>query len=240
MESKYKRIILKISGEALVDESNHEVLDGKKIESIAKTLKLLHDNNVEVGVVVGAGNIFRGKLSDELNIDRTDADYMGMLGTVINCVAISSCLEKMGIETRVMSAIQVNQICEPYRYKKARAHLARHIIVFFAGGTGNPYFTTDSCASLRALEMNCDAILMGKNGIDGVYDCDPKINKNAKFIKNLTYDDIIRLNLKVMDQTSIAMLKDHGIEVRIFSMKDPNNFLKVVKGEDIGSTIKEK
>ena len=125
MESKYKRIILKISGEALVDESNHEVLDGKKIESIAKTLKLLHDNNVEVGVVVGAGNIFRGKLSDELNIDRTDADYMGMLGTVINCVAISSCLEKMGIETRVMSAIQVNQICEPYRYKKARAQIGR-------------------------------------------------------------------------------------------------------------------
>src|SRR5574344_665711 len=240
MKIKYKRIILKISGESLSDSKHLEVLDGAKITEIAKIIKLLNQNNVEIGIVIGAGNIFRGKLAESLNIDRTDGDYMGMLGTVINCLALSSSLEKMGIETRVMSAIQVNQICEPYRYKKARAHLARHIIVFFAGGTGNPYFTTDSCASLRALEMNCDAILMGKNGIDGVYDSDPKINKNAKFIKNLTYDDIIRLNLKVMDQTSIAMLKDHGIEVRIFSMKDPNNFLKVVKGEDIGSTIKEK
>ena len=239
MNIKYKRIILKISGESLSDQSRLEVLDGNKVNAIAKTVKELNENNVEIGIVIGAGNIFRGKLAESLHIDHTDGDYMGMLGTVINCLALSSALEGMGVETRVMSAIQVNQVCEPYRYKKARSHLAKHTVVLFAGGTGNPYFTTDSCASLRALEMNCDAILMGKNGIDGVYDSDPNINKNAKFLKNLTYDEIIQKNLQVMDQTSVAMLKNHGIEVRIFSMADPKNFLRVVQGEDIGSTIKE-
>jgi len=240
MNIKYKRIILKISGESLSDQSRLEVLDGNKVDAIAKTVKELNENNVEIGIVIGAGNIFRGKLAESLHIDHTDGDYMGMLGTVINCLALSSALEGMGVETRVMSAIQVNQVCEPYRYKKARSHLAKHTVVLFAGGTGNPYFTTDSCASLRALEMNCDAILMGKNGIDGVYDSDPNINKNAKFLKSLTYDEIIQKNLQVMDQTSVAMLKNHGIEVRIFSMADPKNFLRVVQGEDIGSTIKEK
>jgi len=240
MNIKYKRIILKISGESLSDQSRLEVLDGNKVNAIAKTVKELNENNVEIGIVIGAGNIFRGKLAESLHIDHTDGDYMGMLGTVINCLALSSALEGMGVETRVMSAIQVNQVCEPYRYKKARSHLAKHTVVLFAGGTGNPYFTTDSCASLRALEMNCDAILMGKNGIDGVYDSDPNINKNAKFLKSLTYDEIIQKNLQVMDQTSVAMLKNHGIEVRIFSMADPKNFLRVVQGEDIGSTIKEK
>ena len=240
MNIKYKRIILKISGESLSDQSRLEVLDGNKVDAIAKTVKELNENNVEIGIVIGAGNIFRGKLAESLHIDHTDGDYMGMLGTVINCLALSSALEGMGVETRVMSAIQVNQVCEPYRYKKARSHLAKHTVVLFAGGTGNPYFTTDSCASLRALEMNCDAILMGKNGIEGVYDSDPNINKNAKFLKNLTYDEIIQKNLQVMDQTSVAMLKNHGIEVRIFSMADPKNFLRVVQGEDIGSTIKEK
>jgi len=240
MKIKYKRIILKISGESLSDKTNLDVLDGEKINNIANTVKLLNENGVEIGIVIGAGNIFRGKFADSLKIDRTDADYMGMLGTVINCLALSSALERMGVETRVASAIQVNQVCEPYRYKKARSDLSKHIVVLFAGGTGSPYFTTDSCASLRALEMKCDAILMGKNGIDGVYDSDPNKNKNAKFLKNLTYDDIIQKNLQVMDQTSIAMLKNYGIEVRIFSMSDPNNFLKVVQGEDIGTTIKEK
>lgn len=237
---KYKRIILKISGEALSDHNDLEILDGVKIKQIADTVKLLHDNGVEIGIVIGAGNIFRGRLAESLNIDETDGDYMGMLGTVINCLALSSAIEKLGVETRVMSAIQINQVSEPYIYKKARSHLENKRVVLFAGGTGNPYFTTDSCASLRALEMKCDAILMGKNGIDGVYDSDPKINKNAKFIKSLTYNDIIQKNLKVMDQTSVAMLKDHNIEVRIFSMADPLNFLRVVEGEDIGSTIKEK
>lgn len=240
MKMKYKRIIIKISGEALAREDKCEVLDGKKVKAIAENIKTVHDNGVEIGIVIGAGNIFRGKLADELSIDRTDGDYMGMLGTIINCLALSSALEKLGVETRVMSAIQVNQVSEPYRYKKARSHLDRKIVVLFAGGTGNPYFTTDSCASLRALEMNCDAILMGKNGVDGVYDSDPKTHKDAKFLKELTYDDIIKNNLKVMDQTSIAMLKEHNIEVRIFSMDDPLNFLRVVSGENIGSTIKEK
>lgn len=240
MNTKYKRIILKISGESLADEKNLQVLDDKKIHDIAETVKILHDNNVEIGIVIGAGNIFRGKLADSLHIDHTDADYMGMLGTIINCLALSSALEAIGVETRVMSALQVNQVSEPYRYKKARAHLDNKIVVLFAGGTGNPYFTTDSCASLRALEMNCDAILMGKNGIEGVYDSDPKVNKDAKFLKNLTFNDIIKNNLQVMDQTSVAMLKEHHIEVRIFSMNDPKNFLKVVQGEEIGSTIKEK
>ena len=236
---KYKRIILKLSGEALADKKDGTILDNEKLKNIALAVKQMHDAGVQIGIVIGAGNIFRGKIASKIGIDQTNGDYMGMLGTIINCTALSSALEKIGVTTRVMSAIDVNKIAEPYIYKRAIAHLECNKVVLFAGGTGNPYFTTDTCASLRALEINADAILMAKNGVDGVYDSDPRINKDAKFLKHLTYHDIIEKNLNVMDQTSITMLIGKHKEVKIFSMDDINNFMKVIEGENIGSTITE-
>ena len=235
----YKRVLLKLSGEALADKKDGTILDNEKLKNIALAVKQMHDAGVQIGIVVGAGNIFRGKIASKIGIDQTNGDYMGMLGTIINCTALSSALEKIGVTTRVMSAIDVNKIAEPYIYKRAIAHLECNKVVLIAAGTGNPYFTTDTCASLRALEINADAILMAKNGVDGVYDSDPKINKDAKFLKHLTYHDIIEKNLNVMDQTSITMLIGKHKEVRIFSMDDINNFMKVIEGENIGSTITE-
>ncbi len=235
---KYKRIILKLSGEALANKDG-TILNPEKLNVIAKAVKAMHEEGVEIGIVIGAGNIFRGKISSKIGVDRTNGDYMGMLGTIINCIALSSALEKIGVTTRVMSAVEVNKIAEPYIYKKAIAHLNCNKVVLFAGGTGNPYFTTDTCASLRALEINADAILMAKNNVDGVYDSDPKLNKNAKFLKTLTFKEVIDRNLAVMDQTSITMLMGQNITIRVFNMENAENFMKVIHGEDIGTTIKE-
>ena len=235
---KYKRIILKLSGEALANKDGN-ILNPEKLNVIAEAVKAMHEEGVEIGIVIGAGNIFRGKISSKIGVDRTNGDYMGMLGTIINCIALSSALEKIGVTTRVMSAVEVNKIAEPYIYKKAIAHLNCNKVVLFAGGTGNPYFTTDTCASLRALEINADAILMAKNNVDGVYDSDPKINKNAKFLKTLTFKEVIDRNLAVMDQTSITMLMGQNITIRVFNMENAENFMKVIHGEDIGTTIKE-
>ena len=235
---KYKRIILKLSGEALANKDG-TILNPEKLNVIAEAVKAMHEEGVEIGIVIGAGNIFRGKISSKIGVDRTNGDYMGMLGTIINCIALSSALEKIGVTTRVMSAVEVNKIAEPYIYKKAIAHLNCNKVVLFAGGTGNPYFTTDTCASLRALEINADAILMAKNNVDGVYDSDPKLNKNAKFLKTLTFKEVIDRNLAVMDQTSITMLMGQNITIRVFNMENADNFMKVIHGEDIGTTIKE-
>ena len=235
---KYKRIILKLSGEALANKDG-TILNPEKLNVIAEAVKAMHEEGVEIGIVIGAGNIFRGKISSKIGVDRTNGDYMGMLGTIINCIALSSALEKIGVTTRVMSAVEVNKIAEPYIYKKAIAHLNCNKVVLFAGGTGNPYFTTDTCASLRALEINADAILMAKNNVDGVYDSDPKLNKNAKFLKTLTFKEVIDRNLAVMDQTSITMLIGQNITIRVFNMENAENFMKVIHGEDIGTTIKE-
>lgn len=235
---KYKRIILKLSGEALANKDG-TILNPEKLNVIAEAVKAMHEEGVEIGIVIGAGNIFRGKISSKIGVDRTNGDYMGMLGTIINCIALSSALEKIGVTTRVMSAVEVNKIAEPYIYKKAIAHLNCNKVVLFAGGTGNPYFTTDTCASLRALEINADAILMAKNNVDGVYDSDPKLNKNAKFLKTLTFREVIDRNLAVMDQTSITMLMGQNITIRVFNMENAENFMKVIHGEDIGTTIKE-
>lgn len=235
---KYKRIILKLSGEALANKDG-TILNPEKLNVIAEAVKAMHEEGVEIGIVIGAGNIFRGKISSKIGVDRTNGDYMGMLGTIINCIALSSALEKIGVTTRVMSAVEVNKIAEPYIYKKAIAHLNCNKVVLFAGGTGNPYFTTDTCASLRALEINADAILMAKNNVDGVYDSDPKVNKNAKFLKTLTFKEVIDRNLAVMDQTSITMLMGQNITIRVFNMENAENFMKVIHGEDIGTTIKE-
>lgn len=239
MLNKYKRVVLKISGESLLDKEDCSIFDAKKIDEIAKTIKLLHDSDIEIGVVIGAGNIFRGKLSDKLQIDRSDADYMGMLGTIINCLVVASRLEKLGVSTRVLSSFPMEKVCETYNYQNARRYLKEHIVLFYAGGTGNPFCTTDSCAALRALETHSDAILVGKSGVDGVFSCDPKENKNAKFLDKLSFEDILKLDLKVVDQSSIAILKGSKVEIRIFNANDSHNFLRVINGENIGTLIKE-
>lgn len=240
MDTLYKRVILKISGESLANEKDFSILDAKKINSIVSVVKKLQEKNVEVGIVIGAGNIFRGaRLSNQVGIDQKVGDYMGMLGTVINCMAVANVLEKNDIKVYLSSALAIEKVTEKYNARKAKRLMKNHVILF-AAGTGNPFCTTDTCASLRACEMDCDAILAGKQGVDGVYTDDPKKNKKAKFIKELTYNDVIENDLKVIDKSAAKMLIDKKIEFRIFAVDDLNNFIKIVEGQDIGTIIKEK
>ncbi len=236
---KYKRVLLKLSGEALKDDKSDDILSQSKLQTIAKAIKMMQNSGAEVCVVVGAGNIWRGKLASTIGIDPAVADYMGMMGTIINALAIESALNNNGVKAKAMSAIKVDQVAEPYIYKKAKAHLEKGYVVIFGGGIGEPYFTTDTCAALRAREMNCDAILMAKNGVKGVYTADPNKDPNAKFIKDITYDEVLSRNLKVMDSTAVSLLRESNIIIRVFDMGDDSNFAKVIAGEDIGTTIRK-
>lgn len=237
MKSIYKRIIIKVSGEALSDEVNHSIYDRDKLEMVAKVVEDTLKLGVSIGIVTGAGNIWRGRTADTIGIEQAQADYMGMLGTLLNAMALQNAIEKRGISCRVMSAINVPQCCEPYIRRKAIHHLDEGRVVIFAGGTGNPYFTTDSCATLRALEVKADAILMAKNGVDGVYDKDPRKEKDAQLIKKLSFHQLIEKKLNVMDLTAAAMLEGKDVVIRVFNMDDPDAFMKVVSGEEIGTTI---
>lgn len=237
METKYSKVIVKISGEALADSSDKTILDKKKLEDVALAISEITKLGVKVGVVVGAGNIWRGKLAEKIGIERSTGDYMGMLGTIVNALALQSAFEEKGLETRVMSSINVPQVCEPYIRRKAVHHLDAGRVVIFAGGTGNPYFTTDTTATLRAREVGADAILMGKNGVEGVYDSDPRSNPNAKLIKHLTYQEVVEKKLAVMDLTAVAMLEDTDIVIRVFNMQSPEDLVKVAKGDNLGSII---
>lgn len=235
---KYKRVLLKLSGEALKQEENG-ILDTAYLKEVALTVKKLHDNGVQVAIVIGAGNIWRGKLAKDIGIDHAKADYMGMMGTVINAAALSAMLETISVPSVVYSAINApSEISVPYSQEDALKSLEENKVIFLAGGTGKPFFTTDTASTLRAIELNIDAILMGKNGVEGVYDSDPNKNKDAKFIKTITFEEIIKLNLQVMDITAVQLLLDKNIEIRVFSMSQLDNFLKVVEGEDIGTTCK--
>ena len=237
MKSIYRRVILKLSGEALADAKDATILDHEKLSSIANSVAMIRELGVDVGIVVGAGNIWRGRLADKIGIESSTADYMGMLGTVINALAIQSAIEEKGLSCRVLSAINVPQVCEPYYRRKAISHLEKGRVVIFAGGTGNPYCTTDSCAALRALEVNADAILMAKNGVDGVYDADPRTHKDAKKLTRLTLNEMIERQLAVMDLGAAAMLTGKKKTIRVFSMDDPEAFRKVLSGEDVGTTV---
>ena len=237
MKSIYRRVILKLSGEALADAKDATILDHEKLVSIANSVAMIRELGVDVGIVVGAGNIWRGRLADKIGIESSTADYMGMLGTVINALAIQSAIEEKGLSCRVLSAINVPQVCEPYYRRKAISHLQKGRVVIFAGGTGNPYCTTDSCAALRALEVNADAILMAKNGVDGVYDADPRTHKDAKKLTRLTLNEMIERQLAVMDLGAAAMLTGKKKTIRVFSMDDPEAFRKVLSGEDVGTTV---
>jgi len=237
--TNYKRILLKLSGEALSDNRQKLILDAKHLDIIATAIKSMYEQGVQIAIVVGAGNIWRGKLAEQIGIERSTADYMGMLGTIINALALQSAVEKTGLECRVMSAIEVKAVSEPYIKKRAISHMEKGRVVIFAGGTGNPFFTTDTTATLRAIEIEADAILMAKNGVDGVYDDDPRTNANAHFISEITYGELLTRNLQVMDQTAVSMIQYENIIIHVFNMNDTNNFLRILNGEKIGTVVKK-
>jgi len=236
----YRRVLLKLSGEALKEKTGMQIIDVVSLDKIAKSIQSIHDKNIEICVVIGAGNIWRGKLAKDIGIEDVSADYMGMLGTVINAVALSSSLKKHGVSSRVLSAIPaIDGVTEAYSIEKANSAMKNGEVVFLAGGTGKPFFTTDTAATLRAIELNCDAILMGKFGVDGVYTSDPTCDSKAKFLSVITYKQMLEMKLQIMDLSAVELIKDKDIEIRVFSMSDPNNFRRVIEGRDIGTVCKK-
>lgn len=234
---KYKRILLKISGEALLGDQEFGI-SPKPIEMIANEVKLAHDEGAEIAIVVGGGNIFRGvKNSAKMGLDQASGDYVGMLATVMNSLVLQSALRKIGVSCRVQSAITMNQIAEPYIRFKAIRHLEKGRVVIFGAGTGNPFFTTDTAAALRASEINAEVMLMAKNGVDGVYTDDPKTNPEAKKLDNITYDDIIKDGLKVMDTSSCALCKQNNIPIVVFDFKAKNSILEILHDKKIGTYV---
>ena len=237
MANKYKRVLVKLSGEAFQDILNSAILDSNKLNEVAVAIKDMVDQGVEVCIVVGAGNIWRGRLAETIGIDRSEADYMGMLGTIINAVAVKASLINNGLDAQVLSAIEVKQLAKQFTKERALKALNKGKVLIFAAGTGNPYFTTDTCAALRANEVGCDAILMAKNGVEGVYSDDPRKNPNAEFYSKLTYSEMLAKNLSVMDNAALSLCINTNIELRVFNMADMKNFGRVIAGENIGTTI---
>ena len=234
----YSRILLKLSGEALSGGKKDGILDSEALLNTAKAVKAIVDAGSEVSVVIGAGNIARGSLVEKTGIDRVSGDYMGMLGTVINCIALKEMLVTIGQKAVVLSAVNVT-FTETYSPELAEKYLKEKYVVLFGAGTGKPFFTTDTCATLRAIETHSDAILIAKNGVDGVYSDDPRYNKEAFMFKEITCSEIIKRDLKFMDLSAVEMLIDKDIDVRVFNMNDTENFARVVRGENIGTTIKK-
>lgn len=232
-EPKYKRIILKISGEALAGE-NKFGLDDAMLGQVADEIKRISELGVQVAVVVGGGNFWRGRTSESM--DRATADYMGMLATVINSLALQDAVEEKGVETRVQTAIEMREIAEPYIRRKAVAHLDKGIVVIFAAGTGNPFFSTDTTAALRAAEMEADVILLAKK-VDAVYSADPVTNPDAIKYSNLTHQEVLEKDLKVMDSTAASLCRDNNIPIHVFALDEPGNVHKAVYGESIGTII---
>ena len=230
----YKRVLLKLSGEAL-KEGSDAILSADALNDMANMVKQIHDNGIQVCIVIGAGNIWRGKIAKDAGMDQFEADYMGMMGTVINAVALGAKLKTLGVPSLVTSAIgPVPEVNVPYSVEVADKAMNEGKVVFLSGGTGKPYCTTDTAAAMRAVELNVDVILMGKNGVEGVYDKDPRKDSTAKFFPLITYDEMIKLNLQIMDQTALELIKDKNIQVRVFRM-DAANFVKAAKGENVGT-----
>ena len=234
----YKRVLLKLSGEALKENSDM-ILDGNCLDSMAHMVKSIHDAGIQVCIVIGAGNIWRGKIASAAGMEQFEADYMGMMGTVINAVALSAKLKILGVPSLVTTAIgPVPEVNVPYSVETADKAMNEGKVVFLSGGTGKPFFTTDTAATMRAIELNVNAILMGKNGVEGVYDKDPRVDSTAKFYPVITYNEMIKQNLQIMDQTALELIKDKDIKVRVFRM-DANNFIKAAKGENVGSVCQK-
>ena len=232
---KFKRVLLKLSGEAFADPQQGFGIDPRIVASIARQVAEAQNLGTELGVTVGGGNIIRGLSASAQGTDRTTADYMGMLATVINALALQDALEKEGVQTRVLSAIWMQEIAEPYIRRRAIRHLEKGRVVILAGGTGNPYFSTDTTAALRALEMNADAILKGTR-VDGVYDSDPLVNPDARMFHSLDYIEVLNRGLKVMDSTAISLCMDNRLPIIVFNLK-PGNVVRVLSGEEVGTLV---
>ena len=232
----FRRILLKLSGEALMGPLEYGA-DRDRIAAIAAQVKHVADRGVEVAIVVGGGNIYRGLRGAAEGMDRATGDYMGMLATVLNALALQDALEKLGAVTRVQSAIEVSEVAEPYIRRRAMRHLERGRIVIFAAGTGNPFFTTDTAAALRALEMHAEALLMAKNGVAGVYDADPRVTPGARFLPEVTHRQAMEQRLEVMDSTALSLCMDNALPIYVFNMDDEANIDRIVCGERVGTLV---
>jgi uridylate kinase len=235
-EPRFGRILLKLSGEALMGSQDFGT-DSAEVERIAKQVAAVHDRGVEVAIVVGAGNIYRGLDGAASGMDRATGDYMGMLATVLNALTLQDALEREGRHTRVMSAIEVQEVAEPYIRRRAMRHLEKDRVVIFAAGTGNPFFTTDTAAALRALEIHAEAILMAKNGVEGVFDSDPATNPNAEFIPAISHKEAIEKGLRVMDSTALSLCMDNDLPIYVFNMADESNIDRIVSGQKVGTLV---
>jgi uridylate kinase len=235
-EPRFKRVLLKLSGEALMGEAGYGI-DPAIIEDLALQIRTVRDAGVEVAIVVGGGNIFRGMAGSAQGMDRAQADYIGMLATVMNALAIQDVLEKAGVFTRVMSAIEMRSVAEPYIRRRAIRHLEKGRVVIFAAGTGNPYFTTDTTAALRALEIDADCIMKATR-VDGVYDDDPRANPDAVRFDELTYMEVLRRGLKVMDSTAITLAMDNDLPIIVFNIQDDGNIVRALSGEHVGTIVR--
>ena len=235
---KYKRILLKLSGESLMGDRQYGI-DNNQVLQYAKDIKNVHDQGIEIAVVVGGGNIFRGLSAEKSGMERAQADYMGMLATVINCMAMQNALEKCDTQTRVLSAIPMSSVCEPYIRRRAIRHMEKGRVVVFAAGTGNPFFTTDTAAALRAAEMSCDAMLKATQ-VDGVYSADPKKVPDAKRYDSLSYHEVLAQNLQVMDAAAISLSRENRIPILVFSLAEAGELAKVLRGEGRATIIEEK
>ena len=231
----FKRVLIKLSGEALGDHGR--LFDFEQIDRVAAVIAKLHETETEIALVIGAGNIWRGRQGPAAKMTAINADHMGMLGTAINSIAMQDAVERQGIPTRVMSAIEMTRFCEPYTYRRAIRHLEKGRVVIFACCTCNPFFSTDTAAALRAVEIGADAILLAKN-VDGVYDSDPKVNKNARILRDVTYREVMEKDLKVMDASAITICKENQMPcIRVFGLDDPNNILRVIEGDPMGTVV---
>lgn len=234
---KYKRVLLKLSGESLMGEKDFGI-DHDRLKQYSTDIKTIVDKGVQVAVVIGGGNIFRGVSNDDISdvIDRVQGDYMGMLATVINSMALQSALEKMGVVTRLQSAIKMEQICEPYIKRRAMRHLEKGRVVIFGAGTGNPYFTTDTAATLRAIEIEANVILKGTR-VDGIYSADPEIHKDAIKYETISFNEVYAKGLKVMDLTAITLSSENKVPIIVFDMNKPGNLLRVLEGKSVGTLV---
>jgi len=232
-----RRVMIKLSGEALAGKSGIGI-DPKVVKKVAQEIKDAYLLNLcEIGIVVGGGNIFRGRLGDEMGIERSSADYMGMIGTILNALALQNSLEAIDVPTRVMSSLNIPEVAEPYIRRKAISHLEKNFIVIFGGGTGNPYFSTDTTAALRAAELGASIVYMAKNGTDGVYDKDPRTNGDSQKYHSLTHQEVLHKQLQVMDSTAAALCHDNNIAIYVFDMNVSGNIKRAIMGEDIGTMI---
>ncbi|MBM3505534.1 MAG: UMP kinase [Alphaproteobacteria bacterium] len=236
LESRYRRVLLKISGEALTGDQQFG-FDWNTVRRIAADVHEVHKMGVQVCLVIGGGNIFRGAAAAREGMERAGADYIGMLATVVNALAMQHALENIGVETRVMSAIPMQNVCEPYIRRRGLRHLERERVVIFAAGTGNPYFTTDTAAALRAAEMECDCLLKGTHTVDGVYSADPRIDRDAERFDRLSYLEVLAKDLRVMDAAAITLARDSNIPIVVFSIKEPGSFARVLAGKDRSTIV---